>query len=228
MAILVDLVKHAIRAESHADTEHKNENVVAVHRLYAPAEIDGKIYRVKITVKDYVLNDGREKNNLYAIEAAEIENAPMGTLPASAQTQKQVQPTSGRDLSIADLMRGASQHHGEPFSGSLKFSRKAKADDEYQRDLIVTHNLTAQNILHTQKMGGLPYASLVISKKDQALSGFGEITLIGRKDDIDPEGLHKAKVFGSDIFSPRFEMKISPLYQLECRWRLRLFCLCAI
>lgn len=34
-----------------------------------------------------------------------MENAPMGTLPASVQTQKQAQPTSGRVISITNFMR---------------------------------------------------------------------------------------------------------------------------
>ncbi|SUA58907.1 hypothetical protein [Oligella urethralis] len=76
--------------------------------------------------------------------------------------------------------------------------------DRYQRDLMVTHNLTERNLLHASKMDGIPMASLAVTTKENPLSSFGEITLIGNRDHIDPEGSNKAKVFGSDIYSPRY------------------------
>ena len=100
---LTDLVKYAVRAETHDDVKHHNTDVQAVHRLYAPVEIDGKLYRAKLTVKDYLFLDGSGKRqNLHAIEAAEIEDAPMGIVPPN-QNDQAAQPTSGRVLSITDL-----------------------------------------------------------------------------------------------------------------------------
>ena len=57
---IVSLVRYAVLAETHQDKQHNNNHVKAVHRLYAPVEIDGKLYRTKLTVKDYVLNNGTE------------------------------------------------------------------------------------------------------------------------------------------------------------------------
>jgi hypothetical protein len=71
-------------------------------------------------------------------------------------------------------------------------------------DLIVTHNLTADNLLHAVKMGGIPVPSLAVTKKDNPLTGFGEITLIGDKAMADPKGYAGTKVFGADIYSPRY------------------------
>jgi len=73
-----------------------------------------------------------------------------------------------------------------------------------ERDLMVTHNLTAANLLHAQKMGGLPVPSLAITKKDTPLTGFGEVTLIGPPEMADPKGYAGTKVFGADIYSPRY------------------------
>ncbi len=73
-----------------------------------------------------------------------------------------------------------------------------------QRDLMVTHNLTAANLLHAVKMGGIAVPSLAITKKDTPLSGFGDITLIGDKNLADPKGYAGTKVFGADIYSPRY------------------------
>lgn len=84
----------------------------------------------------------------------------------------------------------------------IRFSRKAKS--EYQRDLMVTHNISANGIMHAHKMGGLPLASVAVAKQSNPLTNFGEVTLIGSRNYIDPKGVNKAKVFGSDIYSPRY------------------------
>lgn len=73
-----------------------------------------------------------------------------------------------------------------------------------ERDLVVTHNLTADNLLHAQKMGGIAVPSLAITKKNNPLTGFGEITLIGDPKMADPKGYAATKVFGADIYSPRY------------------------
>ncbi len=75
---------------------------------------------------------------------------------------------------------------------------------DQQRDLVVTHNLTADNLLHAMKMGGIPVPSLAVTKKDNPLTGFGEITLIGPPEMADPKGYAGTKVFGADIYSPRY------------------------
>nr|DAX74708.1 MAG TPA: nuclease [Caudoviricetes sp.] len=87
-------------------------------------------------------------------------------------------------------------------TGDLRFSRKG--EPEYQRDLIVTHNISADGIMHADKMGGLPLASVAVAKQSNPLTNFGEVTLIGSRNYIDPKGVNKAKVFGSDIYSPRY------------------------
>ena len=43
-----------------------------------------------------------------------------------------------------------------------------------------------------------------MTKKSSPLANFGEITLIGSKDMADPRGYAKTKVFGADIYSPRY------------------------
>ncbi|HHF3601407.1 TPA: LPD38 domain-containing protein [Haemophilus influenzae] len=84
----------------------------------------------------------------------------------------------------------------------IRFSRKNNS--EYQRDLIVTHNISADGIMHADKMGGLPLASVAVAKQSNPLTNFGEVTLIGSRNYIDPKGVNKAQVFGSDIYSPRY------------------------
>lgn len=71
-------------------------------------------------------------------------------------------------------------------------------------DLIIQHNLSADNLLHAVKMGGIPVPSLAVTKKDHPLQSFGEITLLGSKEMADPKGYAGTKVFGADIYSPRY------------------------
>ena len=110
------LVRNAVVVESHADTKRGNVFVSAIYRLYAPVQIDGSMYRVKLTVKDLTAPDNPAKL-LHALEAVEIENAPLGTFPASSATNASVQqgqPTTGRWISIRQLMTGAQLQNGTP------------------------------------------------------------------------------------------------------------------
>lgn len=111
------LVEHAVLAESHADVEHRNPQVLAIHRLYAALEICGDLYRIKWTVKSFAIAVGQGEI-LHAIQAVEIENAPLGTLPAHEAPmvpKPQAQPATGRTISVRDLLVGAQRHDGKPF-----------------------------------------------------------------------------------------------------------------
>lgn len=91
-------------------------------------------------------------------------------------------------------------------------------------DLVIQHNLTAENLLHAAKMGGIPVPSLAITKKDHPLEGFGEITLLGSKELADPKGYAGTKVFGADIYSPRYpsvEYQFTPAMQKRVEAQLK-------
>lgn len=72
------------------------------------------------------------------------------------------------------------------------------------KDLIIHHNITAENLRHAERMGGLAVPSLAITRKSNAITGYGDITLIGSKEMADPKGYAKTKVYGADIYSPRY------------------------
>lgn len=79
------------------------------------------------------------------------------------------------------------------------------ADDGSQTDsLIIRHNLSAANLMHAIRMGGIPVPSLAITKKEIPFNEFGDITLLGSKAMADPKGYANTKVFGADIYSPRY------------------------
>ena len=83
--------------------------------IVVPLEINGKLYRVKLTVKD--LEQGVDKRKLlHALESAEIESAPLGTLPNSPLGGVgTTQPTTERIVSISQLLKNATDEDGKPF-----------------------------------------------------------------------------------------------------------------
>ncbi len=115
VAGIESLAKHAVVAESHLDVEHHNEFVNAIYRLYAPVQIGGVLYRAKLTVKDFSTT-GKPKT-LHALAAVEIENAPLGTLPSSTDESalQTAQPTTGRTITITDLLKNARLQDGGKF-----------------------------------------------------------------------------------------------------------------
>jgi len=76
------------------------------------------------------------------------------------------------------------------------------ADTKREKDLIIQHSLTGENLQHADRVGGLAVPSLGITKKDMPIGGFGDITMLGDEALAKPKKDHK--VFGADIYSPRY------------------------
>lgn len=74
---------------------------------------------------------------------------------------------------------------------------------EQVKNLVALHNLSPDNFLHAVRMGGLPAPSVAISRTEHPLEKFGDVTLIGSSDLIDP-AQKKSKVFNADVYSPRY------------------------
>lgn len=72
-----------------------------------------------------------------------------------------------------------------------------------EKDLVVYHNVSAGKLREAIKLGGLPMPSLAITKRDIPFGDFGEITLIGDKDMIDPRKSRSNEVFSRDAYTVR-------------------------
>lgn len=70
--------------------------------------------------------------------------------------------------------------------------------------LIARHGISEAALLHAARMGGIAAPSVAISRASDAFDRYGEITLIGTRTLVDPKGPYKSKVFGADIYSPRY------------------------
>ena len=73
--------------------------------------------------------------------------------------------------------------------------------------LLTVHNISQDNLLKANQLGGLAVPSLGITRADSAYSDFGDITLIGTRDMADPA--NGTPVFSMDAYTNRFP---------EARW----------
>jgi hypothetical protein len=79
-------------------------------------------------------------------------------------------------------------------SGAL---RSASPEDA----LVAHHNTSAQGLLAADELGGIPMPSIAISKAEDPLSRFGDISLLLNKEAVTPS--RAMRVFNSDIYSGR-------------------------
>ena len=83
---------------------------------------------------------------------------------------------------------------------------------EETKDLMAVHNLTAEQVLKSLELGGLPMPSIAVLKADSVHDEYGDVSLILPKDAIDPKKNKANKVYGGDAWTPvypRIEYKPS-------------------
>lgn len=93
---------------------------------------------------------------------------------------------------------------GEPVAqfhknGSAQFSLKSTREES--KNLIAIHNLTAEKLKETLNLGGFPMPSIAIVKSDMGHEEFGDISVLFRKDTINPTD-RRNKVYGGDAWTP--------------------------
>lgn len=70
-------------------------------------------------------------------------------------------------------------------------------------EMMVTHNLSSENLNKARELGGIPQASVgIVDPKKYAIDGYGEITLVGNNKLVDPK-TRGTRSYASDIYSPR-------------------------
>lgn len=81
---------------------------------------------------------------------------------------------------------------------------KARYRVKEERDLFALHNTSADKLAKSIEAGGMPVPSIAITKDPSGTRKFGDITLVGSKDMINP--IKGAEVYSGDIWSPRVEV----------------------
>ena len=123
-AAIPELIRNAVLADIHADRKGEMQ-VHEMWRLYAPLEIDGRTYRVKLTVKNRT--DGVRQ--FHELDALQIENPAVNTQEVAAigSTPYPVRPAGRSVISIAQLLADANRDSdGQPFAPEPSISATAQ------------------------------------------------------------------------------------------------------
>lgn len=83
--------------------------------------------------------------------------------------------------------------------GKTKFSMDETVEET--RDLLAVHNMEEENLSWALSMGGLPMPSIAVIKAAQGHSKYGPISIVFRKDTIDPQADKRNRVFGGDAWT---------------------------
>ena len=83
--------------------------------------------------------------------------------------------------------------------GKTKFSMDETVEET--RDLLAVHNMGEENLSWALSMGGLPMPSIAVIKAAQGHSKYGPISIVFRKDTIDPQADKRNRVFGGDAWT---------------------------
>jgi len=82
------------------------------------------------------------------------------------------------------------------------FAATKKATKAIEDPMIVQHNMTIQNLQHADKMGGMAMPSIGISKAENPIEGYGDITLLADPTMAKPSA--RNPVYSADAYSPTY------------------------
>ena len=140
------VAERAVPAESHEDTMHRNPDIAGIHRMYAPVEINGTLYRVRLTVRDYTCIRSGERTNLHALETHVIDEIKIEKRPdISSQTTPKDSVESGQitlsperfTISMADILAKSTRQDGSAWDFSdtgVRADRSPKPKLDFEPD----------------------------------------------------------------------------------------------
>ena len=116
LKVLPDVIRESVDAEQHADFKKGKDGVrsaengvnpnVTIHRLYGAVRMDGKVYRVKVTLKED--KTSKEPKVPHSYEATKIELFA-GTL---GNSDNSLSPNTNNSITAANLLNGVEKSYG--------------------------------------------------------------------------------------------------------------------
>ena len=162
LKVLPDVIRESVDAEQHADFKKGEDGVrsaenginpnVTIHRLYGAVRMDGKLYRVKVTLKEDVKSE-RSAKKAYSYEATKIE-----LLAGTLVKPEGDDPNTNNSITAANLLNGVEKSYGggkffedynkirEQFIGEKGAERADHADEVNTRldNLSVAREMEAE------------------------------------------------------------------------------------
>ena len=122
--------------------------------------------------------------------------------PKVPGTEVRLSYKNKNDLPLMEnITQSKKEDNGKERESENRFSLKEPIEET--KDLIAVHNLTGEKLRKLLDLQGIPMPSIAITKSDATAENFGEISLVFRKDTIDPAD-ERNKVYDADAWTPMF------------------------
>lgn len=164
----------------------------------------------KITsyLNDHVLSSTAKKAlRADAEEAQRIRDMFLGELEKAQANYKRENVTAeeGEHYSIKVIPAEKYMELGGPETLDIDSEKTFSLDVNMEegKDLIAVHNLKEDNLNKALELGGFPMPSIAITKKQIGHSGYGNISVLFKKETVDPKNKDN-RVFGADAYTARF------------------------
>lgn len=164
----------------------------------------------KITsyLNDHVLSSTAKKAlRADAEEAQRIRDMFLGELTKAQENYKRENVTAeeGEHYTIKVIPAEKYMELGEPETLDIDSEKTFSLDVNMEegKDLIAVHNLKEDNLNKALELGGFPMPSIAITKKQIGHSGYGDISVLFKKETVDPKNKDN-RVFGADAYTARF------------------------
>lgn len=79
-----------------------------------------------------------------------------------------------------------------------------RIEETDNKDLVAIHNLSEEKLMESLELGGFPMPSIAVTRASEGHDNFGDISVVFRKDTIDPKINRANRVFSADAYTPRF------------------------
>ena len=135
-----------------------------------------------------------DTNRMYLHEVRTIKTDEMRSKTGTSVGKTNLQLPSANHPSLLSLLN-------KMMDVNTKFQLKDPVEES--ENLIAVHNLDADKLTQMLKYDGIPMPSIAITKSEYGWNDFGDISLVFRKDTIDPAN-KKNKVYGTDAWTPTF------------------------
>lgn len=175
---------HRFQLTDEIEIEELKEGTRFTSRYVPPLIRDGStgITRALHTKSIFNLLNGR---NIEADDVLELEKA---------NSNSEMESNAPDEIKV----------DGTRFQRKIKDELDGAADVEQSKTLIAVHNLTADKLMKILEYDGIPMPSIAVTKAEQGWDKFGNISLVFRKDTIDPKANRKNKVYGADAWTATF------------------------